>query len=100
MGDAEFAGGGSVSWVVTNSDGESGGGNKSKCSGKDKDPKGVDGSFAVIANGKLMFTLPATKGNAIQVLWGPDSSATTSATSTTAARATKSTARKTTRSRT
>jgi len=72
MGDAEFAGGGSVDWEVTNSDGESGGGDKYKCKGKDKDPKGEDGSFAVIANGKLMFTLPATKGNAIKVLWGPD----------------------------
>jgi hypothetical protein len=100
MGDAEFEGGGSVTWAVTNSDGESGGGNKNKCTGKDKDPKGVDGSFAVIANGKLMFMLPATNGNAIQVLWGPDSSATASATSATTARTTKSTAKKTTRSRT
>ena len=38
MGDAEFAGGGSVKWEVTNSDGESGGGNRTKCKGKDKDP--------------------------------------------------------------
>ena len=68
MGDAEFAGGGSVSWEVKNSDGESGGGDKYKCKGKDKDPKGDNGSFAVIANGRLMFTLPATRGNAIQVL--------------------------------
>ena len=98
MGDAEFAGGGSVSWAVTNSDGETGGGDKYKCKGKDKDPKGVDGSFAVIANGKLMFTLPATKGNAIQVLWGPDSSVTT-ASPTTSARATASAAKKKTRSR-
>jgi hypothetical protein len=97
MGDAEFEGGGSVTWEVTNSDGESGGGDKYKCKGKDKDPKGVDGSFAVIANGKLMFTLPATKGNAIQVLWGPDSSVTTSARPTTSARATA--AKKKTRSR-
>jgi len=96
MGDAEFEGGGSVTWAVTNSDGETGGGNKNKCAGKDKDPKGADGSFAVIANGKLMFTLPATKGNAIQILWGPDSSATTSA----SARATATAAKKKTRSRT
>ena len=53
MGDAEFAGGGSVDWQVTNSDGESGGGNKKQCKGKDKDPKGEDGSFAVIVNGSL-----------------------------------------------
>ena len=97
MGDAEFDGGGSVTWEVTNSDGESGGGDKYKCKGKDKDPKGVDGSFAVIANGKLMFTLPATKGNAIRVLWGPDSSVTQSASSATSARATA--AKKKTRSR-
>ena len=71
MGDAQFDGGGSVSWEVVNSDGESGGGNKNKCKGKDKDPKGEDGSFAVIANGSLMFTLPATKGNTIKILWGP-----------------------------
>jgi len=98
MGDAEFEGGGSVTWAVTNSDGETGGGDKYKCKGKDKDPKGVDGSFAVIANGKLMFTLPATKGNAIQVLWGPDSSVTQSASPATSARATA--AKKKTRSRT
>ena len=78
MGDAEFAGGGSVDWQVTNSDGESGGGNKKQCKGKDKDPKGEDGSFAVIANGSLKFTLPATKGNSIRVLWGPDSASLTS----------------------
>jgi hypothetical protein len=100
MGDAEFAGGGSVSWEVTNSDGESGGGDKYNCKGKDKDPKGDNGSFAVIANGKLMFTLPATKGNAIQVLWGPDTSVTTSARPTTSSRATASAAKKTTKSRT
>jgi hypothetical protein len=101
MGDAEFAGGGSVSWEVKNSDGESGGGDKSKCKGKDKDPKGVDGSFAVTANGKLMFTLPATKGNVVKVLWGPDTSVTTSASPTTSARATASVAKKkTTKSRT
>ena len=78
MGDAEFAGGGSVDWQVTNSDGESGGGNKRQCKGKDKDPKGEDGSFAVIVNGSLKFTLPATKGNSIRILWGPDSTSLTS----------------------
>ena len=72
MGDAEFAGGGSVDWQVTNSDGESGGGDKKRCKGKDKDPKGDEGSFAVIANGNLQFTLPAAKGNTIKILWGPD----------------------------
>lgn len=71
MGDAEFAGGGSVDWKVTNSDGESGGGDKKQCKGKDKDPK-VGGSFAVIVNGSLVAAPPATRGNKVQILWGPD----------------------------
>jgi len=72
MGSGEFDGGGSVNWEVINSDGESGGGDKHKCKGKDKDPK-FGGSFAVFANGSLQFTLPATKGNSILVVWGPES---------------------------
>ena len=80
MGDAEFEGGGSVDWQVTNSDGDYGGGDKRQCKGKDKDPKGDEGSFAVIANGKLQFTLPATKGNTIKILWGPDAASFTSGT--------------------
>jgi hypothetical protein len=72
MGDAEFEGGGSVDWKVTNSDGESGGGDPTQCQGKDRDPKGPNGSFAVIANGTLQFTLPARRGNTIRILWGPD----------------------------
>jgi hypothetical protein len=101
MGDAEFAGGGSVDWQVTNSDGESGGGTKKQCKGKDKDPKGDDGSFAVIANGSLKFTLPAKKGNTIQILWGPDAEAYTSATTQASAKAkaTTTVAKKTTKSR-
>jgi hypothetical protein len=83
MGDAEFAGGGSVDWQVTNSDGDYGGGDKKQCKGKDKDPKGNDGSFAVIANGDLKFTLPATRGNKIQILWGPEAEKYTSATTQT-----------------
>ena len=86
MGDAEFAGGGSVDWQVNNSDGESGGGDRKGCKGKDKDPKGNDGSFAVIANGSLQFTLPATKDNKIQILWGPDAEKYTSATTQAAPR--------------
>jgi uncharacterized Zn-binding protein involved in type VI secretion len=82
MGDAEFAGGGSVDWTVTNSDGESGGGDKKQCKGKDKDPK-IGGSFAVLVNGKLVATSPATKGNTITVLWGPDADPYTSGTAQT-----------------
>jgi hypothetical protein len=76
MGSGNFGGGGSVTWEVINSDGESGGGDKKKCKGKDKDPKN-GGSFAVFANGSLQFTLPATKGNTVTVLWGPESSVVT-----------------------
>lgn len=81
MGSGNFGGGGSVTWEVINSDGESGGGDKKKCKGKDKDPKGAGGSFAVLANGSLQFTLPATKGNVVTVLWGPESSTVTGLTS-------------------
>ena len=73
MGEGNFSGGGSVYWEVINSDGESGGGDKKKCKGKDRDPKGDDGSFAVFANGNLKFVLPAKKGNEIRVVWGPES---------------------------
>jgi len=82
MGDAEFAGGGSVDWRVTNSDPESGGGDPKQCKGKDKDPK-VGGSFAVLVNDKLAATSPATKGNKIRVLWGPDAEPYLSATTQT-----------------
>ena len=100
MGDAEFAGGGSVDWQVTNSDGESGGGTKKQCKGKDKDPKGDGGSFAVIANGSLQFTLPAKKGNTIQILWGPDAESYTSTTTASAkTKAATTVAKKTTKSR-
>ena len=40
MEDGQFVGGGSVEWEVNNTDGDSGGGDKKKCKGKDKDPKG------------------------------------------------------------
>ena len=101
MGDAEFVGGGSVRWEVNNSDGESGGGDKKKCKGRDKDPKGDDGSFAVIANGSLKFTLPATQGNTIKILWGPNAaSAAAYAQPETSVRATRSASKKkTTKSR-
>jgi hypothetical protein len=69
MGDAEFAGGGSVDWRVTNSDPEPENPKESK--GRDKDPKD-DGSFAVIVNDELVATPSARKGNKIQILWGPD----------------------------
>ncbi len=69
MGDAEFAGGGSVDWTVTSSDPEPGTPKQSK--GKDKDPKN-GGNFAILVNGRLLDAPPATKGTTITVLWGPE----------------------------
>ena len=62
MGDGEFVGGGSVTWTVTNSDGESGGGDKEKVHGKDKDPKGPGGMFRVTVNGELAVMVPLLIG--------------------------------------
>jgi len=68
MGDGEFSGGGSVTWSVTNTDGESGGGDKSRCSGKDRDPKDPEAKFKVLLNGKVQFEAPV-RNNAIKVEW-------------------------------
>lgn len=69
MGDGEFVGGGSVTWTVNNSDGESGGGNKDKVTGKDRDPKSPAGMFRVTVNGDLAVEVPV-KGTTIKVHWG------------------------------
>ena len=71
MGNGNFGGGGSVTWEVVNSDGESGGGNKNKCNGKDKDPKVADGWFVVLVNGEPRLVEP-TESTTIQVVWGPE----------------------------
>jgi hypothetical protein len=68
MGEAEFEGGGSVRWSVTNSDGESGGGDKNGVSGKDRDPKGPGGIFRVTVNDELAVMIPV-KGATIKVNW-------------------------------
>ena len=62
MGDAEFDGGGSVTWEVKNSDGESGGGNKDKCKGKDKDPRLTMAAFPSCAGEDSMFTTAGDEG--------------------------------------
>ena len=68
MGDGQFDGGGSVDWQVNNSDGETGGGNKDKCNGRDKDPKDPNARFRVWLNGALQFEAPV-KGSKIKVEW-------------------------------
>jgi hypothetical protein len=68
MGDGEFVGGGSVTWTITNSDGESGGGDKNRSHGKDKDPKRDDGMFTVTVNGNVAVRVPV-KNTTIKVNW-------------------------------
>ena len=68
MGDGQFDGGGSVNWQVNNSDGENGGGNKDKCTGKDRDPKDPNARFKVYLNGRLQFDAPVTTSS-IKVEW-------------------------------
>ncbi|HLG55659.1 MAG TPA: hypothetical protein VI485_10030 [Vicinamibacterales bacterium] len=69
MGEGNFSGGGSVTWEVKNSDGEYGGGDKSKVTGKDKDPKEEGAMFRVTVNGQLAALVPV-KGTTIKVDWG------------------------------
>ena len=71
MGDAEFEGGGSVKWTVINSDGESGGGDKVKCKGKDKDPKGPNGKFVIMVTGQAPVIVPCD-GTTVRVIWGDE----------------------------
>lgn len=68
MGEGEFVGGGSVTWTVTNTDGESGGGDKNKVHGKDRDPKDAEARFEVTVNGQVVAT-PLVKGTTIKVNW-------------------------------
>lgn len=94
MGDGEFDGGGSVTWVVRNSDGEYGRGNKTACEGKDRDPKGEGAMFRVLINGELAALTPVI-GTRIQVQWGPDAEAPIKKTAARRATASRKTARKT-----
>ena len=68
MGEGNFSGGGSVTWEVVNSDGESGGGDKEKCAGKDRDPKDPNARFRVWLNGQMQFEAPV-RNNSIKVQW-------------------------------
>ena len=52
MGDAEFEGGGSVTWTVNHSDGESCKGHRHHgANGKDKSPKTDSGLFVITVTG-------------------------------------------------
>ena len=53
MGSGEFDGGSSVTWKITHSDGDSGSGNQHGARGKDKHPKGPNGTFVVEVTGQL-----------------------------------------------
>jgi hypothetical protein len=70
VGDANFSGGGSVTWEVSNSDGESGGGDRNRCSGRDRDPKGPGGVFRVIVNGETVAQVPVNNST-VRVTWTP-----------------------------
>jgi hypothetical protein len=93
MGDAEFEGGGSVRWEVTNSDGESGGGDKKKCKGKDKDPKGPSGKFVITVTGQAPIIVPCD-GTTIRIIWGDEAVQAASTLTTTTAKRTAGKARK------
>ena len=69
MGDAEFAGGGSVRWSINHSDGESCSGHKHGAEGKDKCPKKESGLFVVTVTGQEPIIVPV-KGTTVRVIWG------------------------------
>jgi hypothetical protein len=69
MGDAEFAGGGSVTWSINHSDGESCKGHKHGAKGKDKSPKTEGGLFVITVTGQEPIIVPV-KGTTVRVVWG------------------------------
>jgi hypothetical protein len=69
MGDAEFAGGGSVSWSINHSDGESCKGHKHGAKGRDKSPKTESGLFVITVTGQEPIIVPVN-GTTVRVLWG------------------------------
>ena len=69
MGDAEFAGGGSVTWAINHSDGESCKGHKHGAKGKDKSPKTESGLFVITVTGQEPIIVPVN-GTTVRVLWG------------------------------
>lgn len=69
MGDAEFAGGGSVTWSINHSDGESCKGYRHGAQGKDKSPKTEAGLFVITVTGQEPIIVPV-KGTTVRVVWG------------------------------
>lgn len=72
MGDAEFAGGGSVTWSINHSDGESCQRHKHSASGakgKDKCPRTESGLFVITVTGQEPIIVPV-KGTTVRVVWG------------------------------
>jgi hypothetical protein len=87
MGDAEFAGGGSVTWSINHSDGESCKGHRHGAKGKDKSPKTESGLFVITVTGQEPIIVPVT-GTTVRVVWG-DISENSVVSATTAAKAAK-----------
>ena len=70
MGYGEFGGNGSVIWQVNHGDGEHGGGNSGRCTGKDREPRrGTQGRFRVYVNGVEMANVDLDTSR-ILIVWG------------------------------
>jgi hypothetical protein len=69
MGDAQFDGGGSVTWAINHSDGESCRGHKHGAHGKDKCPRTETGLFVVTVTGQEPIIVPVN-GTSVRVVWG------------------------------
>ena len=69
MGDAEFAGGGSVTWAINHSDGESCKGHKHGAQGKDRCPRTESGMFVITVTGQEPIIVPVN-GTTVRVIWG------------------------------
>jgi hypothetical protein len=95
MGDAEFAGGGSVTWSINHSEGESCRGHKHGAKGKDKCPRTESGLFVITVTGQEPIIVPV-KGTTVRVVWGDMSGNGVVSTPT----KTKGTKRKTTKAKT
>ena len=91
MGSGEFDGGSSVTWKITHSDGDSGSGNQHGARGKDKHPKGPNGTFVVEVTGHPPIFAP-TRNTIVRVAWGDSVQSTPAA--ATAAKTAKSKTRR------
>jgi hypothetical protein len=69
MGDAEFAGGGSVTWAINHSDSESCNKHKNGAKGKDRCPRTESGMFVITVTGQEPIIVPV-KGTTVRVVWG------------------------------